>query len=106
VYIAVESFAIPVLEYDATSEIGRKMLPEPPMDVSYLLKPGTVQALEGIVGHKFKRPFYLAQVLVSRPFPSLSIHLYSTSILGRQTERHISIKAQAAKDSASLATVS
>lgn len=66
-YIAAQSFAIPVLEYDATSEIGKKMLPAPLEEVSYLLKPGTIQALEGIVGYKFKRPFYLAQVLVSRP---------------------------------------
>jgi hypothetical protein len=55
-----------VLEYDATSEMGKKMLPEPPVEVPNLLKPSTVRVLEGIIGYKFKRPFYLAQVLVSK----------------------------------------
>jgi len=66
VYIATQSLAIPVLEYDATSEIGKKMLPGPPAGASTLLKPGTVQALESIIGHKFKRRYYLEQVLVRR----------------------------------------
>jgi endoribonuclease Dicer len=66
VYIATQSFAIPVLEYDATSEIGKKMLPEPPAEVSPLLEPNTLQALEGLIGHKFKRTYYLAHVLVRR----------------------------------------
>ena len=64
VHIATQSLAIPVLEYDTTSEIGKKMLPEPPAGVSNLLKPGTIQTLEGIIGHKFKRRGYLEQVLV------------------------------------------
>jgi dsRNA-specific ribonuclease len=54
VYIATQSLAIPVLEYDATSEMGKKMLPEPPAGVSRLLKPSTIQTLEDIIGHKFK----------------------------------------------------
>lgn len=66
VYIATQSLAIPVLEYDATSEIGRKMLPEPPAEVSHWLKPGTIQTLEGIIGHKFKKGYYLTHVLVRR----------------------------------------
>jgi len=79
VYITTQSFAIPVLEYDATSEIGKKMLPEPPAEVSHLLKPNTVQTLEGIIGHKFRRKYYLAQVLVSGSTPSLPIrYLCST----------------------------
>jgi endoribonuclease Dicer len=73
VYIATQSFAIPVLEYDATSEIGKKMLPEPPAEVSHLLKPSTIQTLEGIIGHKFRRKYYLAQVLVSGSASSLSV---------------------------------
>ena len=64
VYIATQSLAIPVLEYDAASEVGKKMLPEPPAGISPPLKPGTVQTLEGIIGHKFKRRYYLEQVLV------------------------------------------
>lgn len=66
VYIATQSFAIPVLEYDVTSEMGKKMLPEPPAGVSPLLKPSIVQAIEGIIGHQFKRRYYLEQVLVRR----------------------------------------
>ena len=62
-----------MLEYDATSEIGRKMLPEPPAEVSHLLKPNTVQTLEGIIGHKFRRKHYLAQVLVSGSAPSFPV---------------------------------
>jgi endoribonuclease Dicer len=73
VYIATQSFAIPVLEYDATSEIGKKMLPEPPAEVPHLLKPSTIQTLEGIIGHKFRRKYYLAQVLVSGSASSLSV---------------------------------
>jgi endoribonuclease Dicer len=69
VYIVAQSFAIPVLEYDTTSEMGKKMLPEPPVEVPHLLKTSTIRALEDIIGHKFKRPFYLAQVLVSRSIP-------------------------------------
>ena len=58
---------IPVLEYDATtSGIGKKMLPEPPAEVPPLLKPSTIQALEGIIGLKFKRRYYLVHVLVRR----------------------------------------
>jgi len=69
VYITTQSFAIPVLEYDTTSEIGKKMLPEPPAEVSHLLKPIIVQTLEEIIGHKFRRKYYLAQVLVSGSAP-------------------------------------
>ena len=65
VYIAAQSLAIPVLEYDATSVIGKKVLPEPPMQVSHLLNPGAIQALEGIIGLRLEKPFYLAQALVS-----------------------------------------
>lgn len=57
-----------MLEYDATSEIGRRMLPEPPAEVPPLLKSGTIQALEGIVGHEFRRKYYLVQVLVRSVF--------------------------------------
>ena len=75
VYIATQSLAIPVIEYDATSEIGKKMLPEPPAEVSPLLKPSTIRALEDIIGHKFKWGYYLAQVLVRR-----SVSIVSPSI--------------------------
>ena len=80
VYIVTQSLAIPVLEYDATSEIGRKMLPELPPDGSYTLKPSAVQTLEGIIGHKFKKKYYLAQVLVSGPVLSLPICRSNTAV--------------------------
>ena len=66
VYIATQSLAIPVLEYDATSEMGKKMLPEPPEGVSPLLEQRAIQKLEGIIGQTFKRRYYLEQVLVRR----------------------------------------
>jgi len=43
------------------------VLPEPPMQVSHLLNPGAIQALEGIIGLRFEKPFYLAQALVNKP---------------------------------------
>ena len=56
-----------MLEYDATSAIGKGVLPEPPAQVSHLLNPRSIQALEGIIGHKLEKPFYFAQALVSVP---------------------------------------
>jgi len=106
VYIATQSFTIPVLEYDATLEIGRKMLPEPPAEVSHLLKSNIVQTLEGIIGHKFRRKYYLAQVLVSGSAPSSPIrYLCSTLSPNRRTKGYLSIKVQAANGSVSLAMV-
>ena len=66
VYIATQSLGIPVLEYDAASEIGKKMLPEPPEEVPPPLTPSTIQTLESIIGHQFKRRYYLVHVLVRR----------------------------------------
>ena len=51
------------------------MLPEPPAEVSPLLKPSTIQALGDIIGHKFKWGYYLAQVLVRE-----SVSIVSPSI--------------------------
>ena len=79
VYIVTQSFAIPVLGYDATSEIG-KMLPEPPA-VSPLLKPATIQALEDIIGQKFKRGYYLEQVLVRRSVPVIGPSIFNVVTL-------------------------
>jgi len=96
VYIAAQSFEIPVLEYDAT--LGKKMFPEPPTQVSHLLRPNDLQTLEEIIGHTFKKPFYLAQVFVSRSIPMFMTFQYLTPWLDRQTERGLSTKAQGASD--------
>ena len=66
-----------MLEYDVTSDIGQRVLPEPPAEVSPLLGSGTMQALEGIIGHKFRRVYYLVQVLVRKSIPLLSLHRFS-----------------------------
>ena len=73
------------------------MLPEPPTQISHLLGPNALQTVEGIIGYKFKKPFYLAQVLVSR-FPSrLLIHRFNV-VSDRRTITHLGIKAQTTKD--------
>ena len=69
-----------MLEYDATSELGKKMLPEPPTGVSPSLKQSIIQALEGIIGHKFKRRYYLEQVLVRSSAPVIDLSMFSVVV--------------------------
>ena len=54
---------IPVLNIDRWTDFSRKVLAPPP-DVSAKLRPGSIQAVETIIGHKFLRPHLLAQALV------------------------------------------
>ncbi|KAK0195664.1 hypothetical protein F5146DRAFT_1026528 [Armillaria mellea] len=44
------------------SDFGRTAM-APSSRVTAKLKPGTLQAIEGVLGHKFKRPYLLAQAL-------------------------------------------
>lgn len=74
------------------------MFPEPPVDAPHSLKPSIVRALEGIIGYKFKRPFYLAQVLVRGSTPVPDPSALNAVFRNRQTERCLFTKAQAAKD--------
>jgi endoribonuclease Dicer len=58
---------IPVANIDCWSDLGRKVLAPPP-DVTAKVKPGSIRAVEAIIGHKFGRPHLLAQALVRTCF--------------------------------------
>lgn|SRR6266702_1037278 len=60
---ASKALCIAVPSIDQWSDFARKALAPPP-DVTTRLQPGTVEAIEGIMGHKFNRPHLLAQALV------------------------------------------
>ena len=55
---------IPVPHIDRWSDFGRKALAPPP-EVTARVRPGSIQAVEAIIGHKFDHPHLLAQALVS-----------------------------------------
>ncbi|KAI0069087.1 ribonuclease III [Artomyces pyxidatus] len=59
---ASKALNIAVPSVDRWSDFGRKALAPPP-DVTAQLKPGTVEAVEAILGRKFQRPHLLAQAL-------------------------------------------
>jgi endoribonuclease Dicer len=65
---ASKALRIAVPSIDQWSDFGRKALAPPP-GVTTPLRPGTVEAIEEIMGHKFHRPHILAQALVRRNFP-------------------------------------
>lgn len=54
---------IPVPNVNRWSDFNRKVLTPPP-SVTAKLRPGSIQAVETIIGHKFRRPHLLAQALV------------------------------------------
>ena len=60
---ASKALRIAVPSIDQWSDFARKALAPPP-DVTTRLRPGAVEAIEGIMGHKFNRPHLLAQALV------------------------------------------
>jgi endoribonuclease Dicer len=60
---ASKALRIAVPSVDQWSDFARKALAPPP-DVTTRLRPGTVEAIEEIMGHKFHRPHILAQALV------------------------------------------
>ena len=60
---ASKALRIAVSSIDQWSDFARKALAPPP-DVTTRLQPGTVEAIEEIMGHKFRRPHILAQALV------------------------------------------
>ncbi|KAI0307339.1 hypothetical protein B0F90DRAFT_1622768 [Multifurca ochricompacta] len=59
---ASKALRIAVSNIDQWSDFARKALAPPP-DVTTRLRPGTVEAIEEIMGHKFNRPHILAQAL-------------------------------------------
>ena len=89
------------VEYDATSEIGKKVLPERPVEVPPPLKPSTIQVLEIIIDHQFKTRYYLVHVLTRR---SASVVEHQRSMLqsDRQTDQYLSIGVQAMNGSVLL----
>ena len=62
---ASKALRIAVPSVDQWSDFARKALAPPP-DVTTRLRPGTVEVIEEIMGHKFHRPHILAQALVRR----------------------------------------
>jgi endoribonuclease Dicer len=60
---ASKALRIAVPSVDQWSDFARKALAPPP-DVTTRLQPGTVEAIEVIMGHTFRRPHILAQALV------------------------------------------
>lgn len=65
---ASKALRVAVSSIDQWSDFARKALAPPP-DVTTRLHPGTVEAIEEIMGHKFRRPHILAQALVRQnPF--------------------------------------
>ena len=60
---ASKALRIAVPSVDQWSDFARKALAPPP-DVTTRLRPGAVEAIEEIMGHKFHRPHILAQALV------------------------------------------
>ncbi|KAI0049624.1 ribonuclease III [Auriscalpium vulgare] len=59
---ASKALCIAVPRVDRWSDFARKALAPPP-DVTAQLKPGSVEAVESILGHRFHRPHLLAQAL-------------------------------------------
>lgn len=67
---ASKALRIAVPSVDQWSDFARKALAPPP-DVTTRLRPGAVEAIEEIMGHKIHRPHILAQALVCRNIPPL-----------------------------------
>jgi endoribonuclease Dicer len=60
---ACRALQLPIPYVACWSDFGRKAMAPPPA-VSAQLRPGSVEAVEKIIGHKFARPHLLAQALV------------------------------------------
>ena len=56
---------LPLSHIDRWSDFGRKVLTPPP-NFTAKLRPGSIVAIERIIGHKFNRPHLLAQAMVSK----------------------------------------
>jgi len=54
---------LPLSHIDRWSDFGRKVLTPPP-NFTAKLRPGSIAAIEQIIGHKFNRPHLLAQAMV------------------------------------------
>jgi endoribonuclease Dicer len=79
---------IPIPNIDRWSDFGRKVLAPPP-NITAKLRPGSIEAVEAIIGHKFNRPHLLAQALVD-PFTSC-FHVH-TDMHYQPAQTHASIQ--------------
>jgi endoribonuclease Dicer len=68
---------IPVPNIDCWSDFSRKVLAPPP-NVTAKVRPGSIAAVEAIIGHKFNHPHLLAQALVG-PLSCFYIDAFSSS---------------------------
>ncbi|KAF8192503.1 ribonuclease III domain-containing protein [Pholiota molesta] len=59
---ATKALTIPLSNIDRWSDFGRKVLTPPP-NATAKLKPGSIAAIEKIIGHKFNRPHLLGQAM-------------------------------------------
>ncbi|PPQ64716.1 hypothetical protein CVT24_008343 [Panaeolus cyanescens] len=57
-----KALSVPIANVDRWSDFGRKVLTPPP-DFITKLRPGSIAAIESIIGHKFIRPHLLAQAM-------------------------------------------
>jgi len=72
---ASKALRIAVPSVDQWSDFARKALAPPP-DVTTRLRPGTVEAIEEIMGHKFHRPHILAQALTHASIQGFEMTCY------------------------------
>ncbi|TFK75994.1 ribonuclease III [Pluteus cervinus] len=64
---AVKALQIPIKHIDHWGDLGRKVV-APPAVVTAKLRPGSIEAVESIIGHQFKHPHLLAQALTHNSF--------------------------------------
>ncbi|KAI9448216.1 hypothetical protein H4582DRAFT_2140361 [Lactarius indigo] len=72
---ASKALRIAVPSIDQWSDFARKALAPPP-DVTTRLRPGAVEAIEEIMGHKFNRPHLLAQALTHASIQGFEMTCY------------------------------
>jgi endoribonuclease Dicer len=58
-----KALRIPILGIEQWSDFGRKVLAPPPKYTAKM-RPGSIVAIQSIIGHKISRPHLLAQALV------------------------------------------
>lgn len=59
---ATKALTIPLSNIDRWSDFGRKVLTPPP-NMTAKLRPGSIAAIEKIIGHRFNRPHLLGQAM-------------------------------------------
>lgn len=67
---AAQALCLPLLQIDRWTELTGRLL-APPASEGFKLRPGTLEAVERIVGHTFKHPHLLAHAVVR---PCRAVH--------------------------------